>query len=152
MGTRRRWLSKGVPFFLLFPIGALTEDSLWQKTNSEGRELREQGRYDEAEKAGLLALTEAGNFGPEDYRVAISLNELAVLYHLRGRLDAAEPLYRRALGIWEKLPERLETATALSNLARLCLDRENSVEVERLSKRALSILELLVAQAPRSRE
>ena len=124
MCSRKRRLARGVPFFLFLPIVALSEDSLWQKINSEGRELREQGRYDEAEKASLLALAEAQKAGPEDYRVAISLNDLATLYHLRGRLRDAEPLYRSALDIWERLPKRPELATVLSNLGRLCLDQK----------------------------
>jgi len=148
MHNRKRWVLAGVPLFLLLSSVALSEDSLWQKINSEGKELREQGRYDEAEKASSHALAEAEKLGPEDYRVAISLNELAIVCHLRGRLDDAERLYRRALGIWEKLPKRLETATALSNLARLCLDRTNYAEVERLSKRALAILEELSPRHP----
>jgi len=33
--------------------------------------------------------------------VALALNNLAVLYHKKGKYAQAEPLYKRALGIWE---------------------------------------------------
>jgi tetratricopeptide (TPR) repeat protein len=40
--------------------------------------------------------------GPEHPNVATSLNNLAALYKAQGRYAEAEPLYRRALEIWEK--------------------------------------------------
>ena len=58
----------------------LAEDSLWQKAITEGRQLRAQGRYTEAENAFRSVLA-AETSGSEDHRVAITLNELAVLYH-----------------------------------------------------------------------
>ena len=70
--------------------------------STEAKKLRQQGRYAEAEQAHLLAVAEAEKFGPEDRRLALSLNELAALYHTTGRLREAEPLYRRALAIWER--------------------------------------------------
>ncbi len=94
------------------------------------------------------ALRMADEFDPEDLRTAVTLNELAVLHHAGGRLSEAEPLYRRALAIWEKLPERIELATLLSNLARLCLDQEKYAEVEALSKRALGISRSIAPNHP----
>ena len=83
MFTTRPWLSIGLTFFLLLPLEAVpVEDSLWQRINAEARQLRKEGRFDEGEKASLLALAEAEKFGPEDYRVAVSLNELAALISL----------------------------------------------------------------------
>ena len=96
----------------------------------------------------LHGLAEAEKFGPEDRRLAVTLNELAALYHASLRFSEAEPLYRRALGIWEKFPDCLEQATALSNLARLCLDRGNYAEVESLSTRALAISQSLAPKHP----
>ena len=107
-------LSIGLTFLLLLPLQAVPlEDSLWQRTNSEGKQLRKEGRLDEAEKVSLLALAEAEKFGPEDYRVAVSLNELAALYHSRGRLSKADPLYRRALDILGKIPRPFGTRHSL---------------------------------------
>src|SRR6185436_10130516 len=71
-----------------------------------------------------------------------------VLRHAGGRLSETEALYRRALAICKKLPERIELATLLSNLARLCLDQEKYDEVELLSKRALGISQAIAAAHP----
>jgi tetratricopeptide (TPR) repeat protein len=135
-----------VPVANLYAITA--SDSLWQKRFSEGRQLRKVGRYAEAEKAQSLALAEAEKFGPEDRRLALSLNELAILHHSRGQLNEAELLYRRALAIGEKVSERLEVATLLSNLARLYFDLQKHDEVERLSKRALEISQPFAPKHP----
>ncbi len=136
--------------FCLFFLDRTTlgEDVPWQKAIREGKQLRAQGRYAEAQKIHLLALAEAEKFGPEDPRLALSLNKLAILYHATGQLSEAEPLYRKALAVWEKLPERLQVAAVLSNLARLCLDLEKYDEVEQLSKRALSISQGLAPRHP----
>jgi tetratricopeptide (TPR) repeat protein len=103
------WRMKGASIALalcLFPPNrtTLAEDALWQNATKEAKQLREQGRYTEAEKAHLLALAEAEKFGPEDPRLALTLNGLAVLYHSKGQLSEAEPLYRRALAIGKNFP------------------------------------------------
>src|SRR5262245_25825579 len=140
-----RWLVKGTALVLglLISNSALAEEALWQKLIGEARQLREERRYAEAEKQMLLGLAEAEKFGSEDRGLPLTLNELAALYHASLRLNEAEPVYRRALGIWGKFPACLEQATALSNLARLCLDRGNYAEVESLSTHALTIAQSL---------
>jgi hypothetical protein len=82
MCSATRWLTKGAFIALalcLFLQGrtTLAEDSLWQKAITEGKQLRQQGHYAEAERAYLLALAEAEKFGPEDPRQAMTLNNLA---------------------------------------------------------------------------
>jgi tetratricopeptide (TPR) repeat protein len=59
--------------------------------------------------------------GPDHPDVAQSLANLAVLYREQGRYADAEPLFRRALAIWEKAlgSEHLRVALALNNLALL---------------------------------
>src|SRR5262245_27755570 len=118
MRAARRWL---LPAFALFLLSlnrpTLADDSLWQKLIGEARQFKYEGRYAEAEKAYSLALAEAEKFGPEDRRLPLSLNELAILHHSRGQLNEAELLYRRALAIKEKVSESFEVATLLNNLA-----------------------------------
>src|SRR5262245_51595600 len=126
MCSAKQWLMKGafITLALLpsFPTRTtLAQDDVWQKASSEGKQLRLQGRYAEAEKALLLAVAEAEKLGPENRRLALRLNELAVLYHDTGRLSEAEPPYRRALIIWERVSEPQQVAVLLNNLARLCL-------------------------------
>src|SRR5262249_26970051 len=145
------WVVKGasitLALCLLFPDRtSLAEDHAWEKALSEGRQLLQEGRYAKAEKVLLLAVAEAETFGPENRRLPFSLNELAAWYHATGRLSEAEPLYRRALTIWEKMSEHQEVAILLNNLAGLCLDRGRYEEVQQLSKRALAIAQDLAPQ------
>ena len=81
-------------------------------------EAYQQGRYGEAEKRWLAALKEAEGFGPDDERLATSLNDLALLYQARGNYAEAEPLYKRSLVIWEKAlgPEHPDMASTLNKL------------------------------------
>ncbi len=55
-----------------------------------------------SEKLFLAAVGEAESFGPQDVRVATSLNNLAGLYQAQGKYAEAEPLYKRSLSIKEK--------------------------------------------------
>ena len=75
--------------------------------------------------------------------VAASLNNLAGLYDAQGRYAEAEPLYERALAIWEKAlgPEHPDVATSLNNLAELYRDQGRYAEAEPLYERALAIRE-----------
>ncbi len=98
-----------------------TGDSPWESYNEAGNDAHEKGNYAEAEKQFLAALREAEKFGPEDPRLAASLNDLALLYYTQGKNAEAEPLYQRALAIWEKVlgPEHPDVAYSLNNLAIL---------------------------------
>src|SRR5262249_10844250 len=137
------WVVKGASITLVlclfFPDRtSLAEDHAWEKALSEGRQFRQQGHYTEVEKVLLLAVAEAEKLSPENRRLAFGLNELAAWYHASGRFSEAEPLYRRALNIWEKVSEHQEVAILLNNLAGLCLDLERYEEVQQLSKHALA--------------
>jgi tetratricopeptide (TPR) repeat protein len=83
--------------------------------------------------------------------VADSLNSLAALYQSQGRYADAEPLYKRASLIAEKLiaekaigPDHPAIATLLSNLAELYLAQGRYAEAEPLYKRSLAIQEKAV--------
>ncbi len=52
-------------------------------------------------KRSLAILEKA--LGPEHPNVAMSLNNLALLYEAQGRYGDAEPLYKRSLAISEKV-------------------------------------------------
>jgi tetratricopeptide (TPR) repeat protein len=91
---------------LLLVIGCsvgLAEDAAWQKAVDDGNHVREQSGHSEAEQAYLAAIDEAERFAPTDPRLALSQYQLAALYHATGRFREAEPLYRQALLIWEKV-------------------------------------------------
>ena len=69
----------------------------------------------------MAALEEAESFGPDDERLATSLNNLAALYRAQGQYDRAEPLYKRSLAIREEAlgTEHPDVAQSLNNLAEL---------------------------------
>ncbi|MBL8294401.1 MAG: ATP-binding protein [Bryobacterales bacterium] len=115
--------------------------------------LMERAQYAEAEPLFERALAIRENpklFGPSHAYTAASINNLALLYHYRGRNAASEALYRRALTIWEdgKNPVESYTATSLENLASLCRHTGRYPEAEPLLQRALTICERLDPLGP----
>ncbi|XPM60929.2 MAG: tetratricopeptide repeat protein [Leptolyngbya sp. IPPAS B-1204] len=75
--------------------------------------------------------------------LATSLNNLALLYESQGRYSEAEPLYLRALEIWERQlgADHPAVAISLSNLGLLYVNLERYAEVESLYVRALQIFQ-----------
>ncbi|MBI3667571.1 MAG: tetratricopeptide repeat protein, partial [Acidobacteria bacterium] len=137
-----RW---GVCFPLLalvfFAEVGRAQDKPWNDYSLEAKQLREAGRYPEAEKAYLAALRQAEAIGKPDPQLAVTLNGLALLYQTQGRYAEAEPRYRRAADLFEELygPKDLTLATTLHNLAELCRQEGKYLEAERLCRRALAI-------------
>jgi tetratricopeptide (TPR) repeat protein len=80
--------------------------------------------------------------------VAASLNNLAALYYHQDQSAKAEPLYQRALAIYEEAlgPEHPDVATSLNNLAGLYYNQGQSAKAEPLYQRALTIRERLLAR------
>ena len=70
--------------------------------------------------------------------MAQSLNTLACLLDAQGRLDEAEPLYKRALAIEERVrgPEHPNVAALLDNLATLHHARDEFAQAEAYYRRA----------------
>jgi tetratricopeptide (TPR) repeat protein len=75
--------------------------------------------------------------------VAGSLNNLANIYSDLGDYQKAEPLYKRALEIREKVlgPDHPDVSDSLNNLANLYSDLGHYQRAEPLYKRALEIKE-----------
>jgi tetratricopeptide (TPR) repeat protein len=69
------------------------------------------------------------------------MNSLAALYRRQGRFAEAEPLFRRALAIYEKAagPEHPAVATLLSNLGQVLKVEGRYDEAEPLIRRSLAI-------------
>jgi tetratricopeptide (TPR) repeat protein len=63
---------------------------------------------------------------------------LALLYDNQGQYTKAEPLYQRALTIWEKT-EHPNVATGLENYASLLRTMDRSEEAQLLEARARTI-------------
>jgi len=120
------------------------QQARWEELNARVMDLYGQGKYAEATSVAQEALRVAeATFGPEHPDVAVSLNNVALLYHTQGRYAEAEPLYQRALRITEKAlgPEHPDVALSLNNLAELYRDQGKYAEAEPLCQRALRIRE-----------
>jgi tetratricopeptide (TPR) repeat protein len=78
---------------------------------------------------------------PEHPDVALSLNNLALLYCDQERYDEAEALYKRVLTILEKAlgPDHQNVAYVLENLASLYLKTGKKDEAKKLSEQAKQI-------------
>ena len=133
----------GISTFKLWKRYFSTQPPSWEMHNTAGQEAYEQGRYTDAEKAWLAALKEAESFAPEAPRLALSLNNLANVYHSQGKYAEAEPLYKRALAIVEKAfgQEHPNVATSLNNLGGVYVAQGKYAEADPLFKRALAIQE-----------
>ena len=70
---------------------AVAQETSWEKYNGAGTEAYAQGRYAEAEKHWKAALKKAEKFGPNDSRLATSLNNLGMLYGAQSDYAKAEP-------------------------------------------------------------
>ena len=81
--------------------------------------------------------------GKDHPDIAISLNNLAVLYQDQGNYAEAEPLFQRSLAIREKAlgEDHPDIAINLNNLAVLYQDQGNYAEAEPLYQRSLAIFE-----------
>ena len=65
----------------------------WERNIAAGNAAYQQRNFTEAEKQYAAAIIEAEGFGPEEPRLATSLNNMALLYSAQGRYAEAEPLY-----------------------------------------------------------
>ena len=81
--------------------------------------------------------------GSEHLTLAITLNNLALLYQAQGQYAQAEPLYQRALALWEKAlgPEHPLLVISLHSLVLLYQSQGHEAQAEPLYRRALAILE-----------
>ncbi len=120
-------------------LGAMT----WMTSTVSGVEALQGGDFAKAEKHFAVALREAKGFGPEDPRLADSLNNLAAAYHAQGRYNEAEPLYDQALAIREKIlgSEHALVGQNQNNLAELYRNQHRYAEAETLQMRALAVRE-----------
>ena len=125
----------------LSAVTACAQSSSWETHATAGEAAYEQGRYAEAEVQLKAALQEAESFEPDDPRLAQSLNNLGLLYEAQGKYAEAEPLYQRALGIWEKAlgPDHPNAATSLENYAALLRKTDREAEAAKMEARAKAI-------------
>ncbi len=120
---------------------AVAQEVMWKSHIHAGAEAYQLGDLSEAEKEFQAAVDVAEEFGPEDSRLAMSLDYLAAFYQDQGRYAEAEPLYKQSLGIVENAvgPRHPFVAKSLDVLAKFYCDQGLHARAESLYQRALTI-------------
>jgi tetratricopeptide (TPR) repeat protein len=115
----------------------------WEQYMAEGAKAYQNGQETNAETFYLAALEDVQNAGPEDPRLAATLNALAVLYHTQKKYARAEPLYQQVLKLLEQTvgPDHPTLATTLNNLAVVYEAQDKYAEAAPLYQRALALME-----------
>jgi tetratricopeptide (TPR) repeat protein len=128
---------------LALVVPALAQQSNWAAHMHSAKQARQTGNHDAAEKHFQAAVEEAERMGPDELRLASSLNSLALLYQAQERYAEAEPLFERSLELLEKKlgPEHQDVATCLANLGMLRVRRKAWLKAEPPLQRALKIRE-----------
>ncbi len=106
---KTRWLLVGLVCLALWPVHAFAQGGLWETYMAAATAAYQQGNYPEAEKQLGAALKEAEGFGPQDPRLATSLDRLATLYQAKGSYTEAELLFQRSLAIDPTGPSAFST-------------------------------------------
>ncbi len=143
------WMLVGFLCVVFVFIQACAQETQWDKHMTTAAKAYQQGRYTDAERSFQAAVKEAEALGPQDPRLATSLNNLAELYRLQGKYAEAEPLNKRALAIRQKAlgPAHPDVANSLNNLAGLYHQQGKYNEAEPLYKRSLAIVEKALGPA-----
>jgi tetratricopeptide (TPR) repeat protein len=123
---------------------ARLQPSNWQYAQRAGKLARLMGDYTGAasfDEATLNLVTSA--FGPDTHETATALNNLALTYYSLARYMEAEPLYRRAIEIDEKVLDKdhPDVAIRYNNLAGLLKAQGKYDQAEPLYRRAMEISE-----------
>lgn len=74
----------------------------WQQYNQAGLKALDETRYPEAERLFKSAISELEAAGLDSPDLASSLSNLAIVYMNQKKFAQAEPLYKRALEIYER--------------------------------------------------
>ncbi|MBS1956190.1 MAG: tetratricopeptide repeat protein [Cyanobacteria bacterium SZAS-4] len=119
--------------------------TVWQEKNKSGLAAMTSGDLDKAEKDLVAGLKEAEECGPEDERVAVSLNNLASLYENKkmysqcaSYLQKARKLFRKAYGDKNELIPVTER-----NEARILTKQDKWAESLPLYEEAIRYMEMM---------
>src|SRR6185295_10997516 len=124
-------------------LAACSQESGWEASMTAGRRAADRGDYATAERNYSGAIVKAERFGIEDVRVAQSVSQLAQVYVAQGKFGEAEPLYLRALAIYQSArgTEHMDVAATLNNLGILHKMHGQYRDAEPYLTRALVIKE-----------
>ncbi len=93
IATKSVGVRAGLLWLLLWPAHAVAQPAgAWERHTRAGFAADQQGNYAEAVKQTKAALSAAEAFGPDDLRLATTLNNLGEFYRAQGRYAKVEPL------------------------------------------------------------
>jgi tetratricopeptide (TPR) repeat protein len=123
------------------PSSASASTKDWEKLWEEGEAASKKGDLAAAENRFAAAVRAVEPLG-EDEALAFSLVSLARVYTARANYLQADPLLRRALGIWEKTEDAEPdlVADCLSAIGDLCVAQGKYAEAESHYQREMAIL------------
>ena len=127
---------------VLLPVFA--QDAHWETLNTRVKILYTREKYAEALPIAEECLQTAEEaWGPNDSRVAVSLQDLTYIRSAQNNFAGAEPLAQRALKIRETAPspDPRKVANALDTLASVYRQGGKLAEAESFAQRALEIQE-----------
>lgn len=126
---------------------AVAQQARWYQLSEQVLQLREHGKFSEAlPLAQEVVQVAQATYGQDDRHVALSLNELGLVFENLEKFPDAEAALRQAESINEKLYglQSNETASNLNNLADLYRVEGRYADAEKLFQQALSIHEKLL--------
>jgi tetratricopeptide (TPR) repeat protein len=137
-------------FLLTFcaAVPVFAQEAHWETLNTRVKNLYTREKYAEALPIAEECLQTAEEaWGPNDYRVAFSLQDLAAIRSAQNDFAAAEPLAQRALKILETAtpPDPRKVANALNTLGSVYMKAVKLAEAETFAQRALEIQEKALA-------
>jgi tetratricopeptide (TPR) repeat protein len=122
----------------------LAQGAHWETLNTRVKNLYTHEKYAEALPiAEEMLQTAEEAWGPNDSRVAVSLDDLASIRSAQDNFAAAEPLAQRAQKILEAAtpPDPRQVANALNTLGSVYMKAGKLAEAESFAQRALEIQE-----------
>jgi tetratricopeptide (TPR) repeat protein len=125
-------------------VPVFAQEAHWETLNTRVKNLYTREKYAEALPIAEECLQTAEEaWGPNDYRVAFSLQDLAAIRSAQNDFAAAEPLAQRALKILEAAtpPDPRKVANALNTLGSVYMKAVKLAEAETFAQRALEIQE-----------
>ena len=122
---------------------ASAQEALWKTYMEAGEKAYDGERYQTAGIMFAAAKAEAEHFGPDDPRLASTLEKLADVLRAQKRFPNAESLYERALAIQEKRlgPGHAEVAAARHNLVDYYSEQRKYPKADLLYEKAIALLE-----------
>jgi len=113
---------------------------MWERYNISAQQCMSQGKLAEAENHFRLALKEVES-AATDPKLPTTLNNLANCLRQQGRYQEAEPLYKQAIAIKEKIAGHFskDLVVLLENYAKLLRLSGRTAEADRVEQRAQAI-------------